>query len=283
MPIYTGSKSPPGGLHPTNATATTFNRLEPLLTVDQLKSRHLKGIPLTLKIKDPDTGKPYRIMDEELKDYIQSAVDEAEIETGLTLMPTKFKNKLPYQRQDFESLGYLQLPHRPIASIDSLTVRLSDESDVFTFPTTWIETANLIWGQINIQPLAFSGLDGANQVIGQDSATGTSVFFNNLWNRPWVAALFGVEYTTGFKDGLMPRVVNDLIGIIATMRVLSMIAAAYSQSTSTSLGIDGMSQSVGTPGPERFRVRIDELKEQRKLLNKKLKKIFGTSFVTGTV
>src|SRR5688572_6329697 len=283
MPIYTGSKGPPGALHPLNATSTVFNRLEPLLTVEQLKSRHLKGIPLTLKIKDPDTKQPYRIMDEELKDYIQVAVDEAEVETGLTLMPTKHENKLPYQRQDFDSLGYLQLPRRPIASIDKLTVRLSDGGDVFTFPTAWIETANLIWGQVNIQPLAFSGVDGANYVVGQESASGTSVFFNNLWNRPWVAALFGVEYTTGFKDGLMPRVVNDLIGIIASMRVLSMIAAAYAQSTSTSLGIDGMSQSVGTPGPERFRVRIEELKEQRKLLNKKLKKIFGTSFVTGTV
>jgi hypothetical protein len=285
MPIYTGSKGPPGSLYPPNAIATVLGRLEPLLTPDQLKSRYLKGIQLTLKIKDPDTGKPYKIMDEELKDYIDLAIDEAEQETGLTLFPTKFSNKLPYQRQDYEQFGYLQLPHRPISSIDSFTVKLADNSEIFRFPVEWIETANLIWGQLNIIPLAFQSIEGGGGVVGvnETGATGTAVFFNSLWNRPWVAAMLNVEYTTGFPDGMMPKSVNDLIGTIATMRVLSQIAAAYAGQTSVSLGIDGMSQSIGTPGPNRYQVRMQELADHRKLLVRKLKKAFGTSFVVGTV
>jgi hypothetical protein len=273
-----------GGQYPLDVTATSWGRLEPLLTPDLLKSRYLKGIPMTLKIKDVD-GKHFKITDDELKDYIELAVDEAENELQLTLMPTQVTQKLPFQRQDYEQFGYFQLSHRPISSIEALNVTLADGSDVFVFPPQWLETANLVAGQLNIIPLAFQGGQGGTGVIGGiDSAgSGTAVFFNSLWNRPWVAALFGVTYTAGFINGLMPKYVNNLLGCIVAMRVLSMIAAAYAGATSTSLGLDGMSQSVGTPGPNRYQVRMGELEKERALCVKKLKKQFGASFVVGTV
>jgi hypothetical protein len=261
-----------------NSVATPWGRLEPLITPDVLKSRFLKGIPLTLKVKDPETGKPYRITDDELKDYIEVAVDEAEQETHLVLMPTQFEEKLPYQRQDYDAFGYFQLSHKPVASIEALTVKLADNHEIFNFPLEWIETSNLIHGQVNILPLANTGI---NQPVAAGS--GTAVFFNNLWNRPWVSALFGVKYTAGFKDGLMPRSVNQLIGIIAAMQVLSQIAAAYAGQTSASLGLDGMSQSTSTPGPNRYQVRMQELKEQRIMLVKKIRKGYGSKFIFGTV
>lgn len=286
MADYSDSKKT-GALYPSNAAQTVLGRLEPLLTPEQLKSRFLKGISMVLKIKNPETGQPFTITDDELKDYIQKAADRAENETGLTLFPTKYKEKLPFQKQDYEQFGYFQLPNRPIASIDALTVRLSDGSDVFVFPLEWIEVANLIWGQLNILPLAFEGIQGGTGIVGGATASnpggGTAVFFNSLWNRPWVSALFGVEYTTGFPDGLLPEYVNELIGTIAAMRVLSQIAAAYAGSTSVSLGLDGMSQSIGTPGPQRYQVRMQELADDKKVMIKKLKKLFGTAWVVDTV
>lgn len=299
MPIYDGSNgqqpSKPAGAKdigegtqgqqwPENATATPWGRLEPLITPEQLKSRYLKGVQLVLKIMDPDTRKPFRITDDELKDYINRAVSVAEEETNLILMPTQFTEKLPFQKQDFEQFGYFQLPRRPVASVDALNVTLADGSDVFQFPTEWIETANLIHGQLNIIPLAFQSVIAGTGVIGGVNAGGgTAVFFNALWNRPWVAALFGITYTCGFKNGMMPQLVNDLIGVIVAMRVLSQLAAAYAYLQSASLGIDGMSQSVSTPGPQRFKIRMDELKEERALLVKKLKKYGGSKIFTGSV
>jgi hypothetical protein len=289
MPVYTGSKDAGtqsgSSQYPENAVATVFGRLEPLITPELLKSRFLKGISLTLKVKDLETGKPFKITDSELRDYIENAVDEAEQETGLLLMPTQVSDKLPFQKLDFEQFGYFQLPHRPIASIQSLAVRLADGSDIFTFPNEWIETANLVHGQLNLIPLAFQSITAGGQVIGSglDMGSGTSVFFNSLWNRPWLAALFDITYTVGFKDGMMPKMVNKLIGTIVAMQVLSQIAAAYANATSTSLGIDGMSQSVGTPGPERYRMRMEELKADRALLVRKLKKAYNGGIVSGTV
>lgn len=277
MPLYDGSKGPPGALYPTNATDSEFQRLEPLITPTLLKSRFLKGISMTLKVKDLETGKPFRITDEELADYIESAVCDAEDDTGICIMPTKFSDKLPYQRQDYEKMGYLQLPHKPISSIDSMTVKMSDGVPIFEFPMAWLETANLVAGQLNLIPLA-SGLISADA-----SSSGSALFFTSLWNMPWVAALFAVEYTTGFKDGLVPRSVNNLIGTIAAMRVLSQLAAAQSGQNSVSIGLNGMNQSVSGPGPDRYKTRMGELAEDRKRATKKIRKIFGTSFVTSTV
>lgn len=293
MPIYTGSKkagTADAGLgtqaqqYPEGASATPFSRLEPLLTVEQLKSRHLKGIPLMLRVKGDD-GKPVRFTDAELADYIDQAVTMAEELTHLIIMPTQFQEKLPFSKQDFEAFGYFQLPHKPIASIEALNVTLADNSDVFVFPIEWIETANLIHGQLNIVPLAFQGIEGGTGIIGGglSAGGGTAVFFNALWNRPWVAALFGITYTAGFRDGLLPKPVNRLIGVIAAMMTLTQIAAAYAHATSVSLGVDGVSQSVGTPGPQRYQVRMEELKAERDELVAKLKKGYGKKIFSTSV
>lgn len=267
------------------ATATGFRRLEPLITPTQLKSLWLKGIPMTLRVTDPDTGKPFRITDEELADYIDRAVSVAEEETGIVIMSTQFTQKLPFRKQDYEQFGYFQLEARPISSIEALNVTLADSSDVFEFPTEWLETANLVHGQLNIIPLAFQGIEGGTGVIGGgiNAGGGTAVFFNSLWNRPWVAALFGVTYTAGFLNNLLPKPVNDLIGVIAAMRTLSQIAAAYAHATSVSLGLDGMSQSVGTPGPARYQVRMGELEKERDLLVRKIKKRYSTKLIVSDV
>ena len=275
-----------GKQYPEGAAETKWGRLEPLLEPEQLVARQLWGIPLISKFKDLDTGKPMRITDDMLKDYIQLAVDEAEQETGLIIMPTRFQEKLSYQKQDYESFSYLQLPHRPVSSIETLSVTLADGSAIFEFPLMWVETANLIHGQLNLLPLAFQSGIGGTGIIGGDPGAGsggTAVFFNSLWSRNWVAALFGVSYTAGFINGMLPKAVNELIGCIAAMKVLSMLAATYARSTSQSLGIDGMSQGWSGPGPQVFALRMTELAAQRKLLVKKLKRQYATNFVSGTV
>lgn len=296
MPVYTGSKRAGAALldadgdvaaqatqYPVNANASAWGRLEPLLTPEQLKTRFLVGIPMVLKIRDPETKEFFKITDDMLKDYIELAVADAEEETSSVIMPTQFREKLPFHKQDFEQFGYAKLPRRPIASIEDFSVSLADGSDIFVFPPQWIETANLIRGQLNLIPLAFQGMYGGTGIVGAGGTQGSSAFFNSLWARPWVAALFGVSYTAGWKDGLVPKVINNLIGTIAAMRVLSIIAAAYAGSTSTSLGMDGMSQSVSTPGPQRYAVRIEELKADRALYTKKIKKNLGLKVFSGTV
>ena len=102
-------------------------------------------------------------------------------------------------------------------------------------------------------------------------------------HRPWIASFFEVIYTTGFKDGMVPRVVNQLIGVITAMEVLAMLATTYSRSTSASLSIDGLSQSQSTPGPDLFNDRLKILQDKRKFLVKKLQRQMGLGMFTGSL
>lgn len=281
MSDYSNSKSLPdgGATFPENAIATAWKRLEPLMTTDQLVTRYLFGIPLMSRMKDPRTGKPMVITDDMLKDYIQLAVDTAETECSIDIMPVQYSEKFAFDKAEYDQFGYFKCTHKPVHSIEKLAVTPSDNIDVFIVPLEWVETTFLTYGQVNIIPLT---LAITSTGITNSQAGGGSVFLNILGQKPWVPAFWSMWYTTGFANGMIPTIINDLIGTIAAMRVLSMLAATY-RTNSNSLSIDGMSQSVSTPGPQLFKVRLEELANDRKMLTNKVKKLFQQKFVVGNI
>lgn len=271
----------PGHVYPLNATVASHCELEPLITPDQLVTRHLFGIPLISRIVDPITGKPMVFTNDILKDYINRATQEAEVETQIDINPKKYHEKLPYVRPDFEAFGMMMLNHKPAHSLDFVSVQLADNTNIFQFPPQWLETANLIYGQINFIPLAFqSSVIGT--VVGSTNPQ-NAVFFNSLWNRNFVQALFGISYTTGFPNREVPIFINELIGTIAAIKVLSSLAATYARVTSTSLGLDGVSQAISGPGPLLFITRLQDLEKQRQLLVGRARAFFGSKIVLGSI
>lgn len=280
MADYTVSKPLPGAIAPQGAIATPWGRLEPLLTPEKLKIRHLLGIPLVTRLIDPQTKRAQTITDEMLKEFIQLAVNEAELDTDLTIMPTQYAEKLPYCRQDYDQYGYFKLTKHPVASLESLTIQLADGGDIFSFPLEWIEVGNMVYGQVNLVPIAYQTLtSGGYAGASTIGVGGNSVFFNNLWNRDWVPALMYFKYTSGFPNGMVPTYVNELIGIVAAMRVLSQLGAMNARVTSQSLGVDGLSQSVSGSGPQIYVQRLQELDTQRKFIVKKLRASYQSNFV----
>lgn len=279
MADYTNSKSGPGGVFPDNATETTWNRLEPLITAEQVRYRHLFGIPLVSAMKDPLTGKAQVMTDDLIKDTIDRSISMAESDTGLDIFPIRQKEKHPFDRNEFNSFGYFRVEHRPVATIDKVTMTPSNNVDIYSVPLEWVETAYLPRGQINIIPLFAA--TGYNSPV----ATGNvgAAFLAVLGSHQWVPAFWQIEYTSGFPDGLLPKIVNELIGTIAAMEVLGLLAATYAKSSSHSLGIDGMSQSVSTPGPALFDQRIGLLADKRKMLAKKLKTQYGLNLFSSNV
>src|SRR5579859_3543742 len=167
MPTYFPSDSKPAGAfdglerkqghqYPLEVAVDSWGSLEPLITVDKLKTRFLLGVPMTLRVKDPETGKPFKITDTQLAELIRVHVSTAEEETGLVIMPRQFVERKEFSRQDWESFGYFRVNHRPMASIEALNCSLSDGSVAFSFPTQWLEMGNATtMGQINVIPLAF--------------------------------------------------------------------------------------------------------------------------------
>ena len=280
MSNYSDSKRPPGAVWPDNAIESSFVQTEPLLTPEQLKKRFLFGLPLVSQIKDPVTNKQQQITDDILNDIIHGCVSQIETEFQIDIMPVKRREKQPYDRSEYDQWGYFMLDHRPVASLDRLTITPANGVDVYEIPKDWIETARMIQGQVNIIPI---GIGSVYQGLISSTPANGAWFLSVLQFTNWLPSYWQFEYTTGFPDGKVPRVVNEMVGCLASMEVLGMLGTTYAKSTSSSLGIDGMSQSIATPGPNLFQVRIQQLQEKYSKLGGRLRAMFGQNLFVDTL
>ena len=280
MSDYSDSKSGVGSLHPENGVAVDGERLEPLIDFDQVVSRHLFGIPLVSQMKDPNTGKPIVMSPESVVDIIEGAVRQVEECCHIDISPVQRKEKHPFDRAAYNSYGFFKVNHRPASSIERISVTPANGREVFSLPLDWVETAYLGRGQINIIPMTAAFIQGAYIPAG---TTGGVWFMHLLGNKFWVPAYWEILYTSGYPDTMVPRVLNDLVGTVAAQEILSMLAATYARNQGHSLGIDGLSQSVSTPGPNIFQTRMAELAEKRKRLEGKIKAKYGMKLFSSHV
>jgi hypothetical protein len=265
-----GSKPALGDLSPLGASDSSWNRLQPLIGPRELIRRHLMGIPLISGMRGID-GKAQRFDDPEyLKDMILEAVSLVETEVGIEIFPTQIVDKLAFDQAEFRQLGFFKLRHRPVASIESLTVTPSNGVDIYNVPLDWVEVSNLAVGQVNIIPLNISTVGGGFVPAAASQTGGAAFFLSVLSQRPWIPAFWKFTYTTGFPEGKLPTEVNQLVGVTAAMEVLSMLAATYTKSTGHSVSIDGLGQSLSL-NPQLFKIRMDDLAAKRMFLVGKVK------------
>jgi hypothetical protein len=285
MADYSESKSGIGAVYPINAIEDSWGHLEPLITPDQLKVRHLFGIPLISYQMDPVTRERQRMTDPILKDLIDRAVSLAETETHIEIMPRRHREKFPFDRQAYASLGYTMLPVHPVQSLDRLAVTASNGADLYVVPPDWVETAYIHTGQINIIPMTVAFQYGGymSPANGGMGSGGGSHFLAILGQNPWIPAYWQAEWTTGFPDGELPPVINELIGVIAAIEALGLLATTNARNSSHSVGMDGISQSISTPGPQIYDTRITLLTAQKEMLVSKLRTMYGTKLFTGVM
>jgi hypothetical protein len=281
MADYTDSKLGLGAIYPENKVDADWTDLEPLITPDLLRQIHLWGIPLVSAIRDPITNRPQVMDDPSIKRFILEAGALAEAESKLELFPKQYKETIEFDRCEYDMFGYIQLRHRPISSLESLMVVPSNEIPVYSIPLEWVSIGHLHLGQLNLIPLTMAIKTGV--MVPMTSSPGGAMFLSIFGNRPFIPSFFQAVYTTGFPNGLVPKIVNQYCGVIAAMEILSVLATTYSRSNSTSLSIDGLSQSISTPGMEIYKVRMGELSEKRRWLVGKLQAAFNMRFIVGNV
>lgn len=244
-------------------------RSEALLTPEKLRSRFLKGIPLTFPNGDT-------FSDDDLKDKIMLAINEAELLLNMTVTREGFRQKVPFDKSLYDAFIHVKTEHGPILTIERLHITSADRNSIFEIPPTWIETANFAKRLINVIPLLAAF--GVNSVQGSVSNAGIA-FLTIMGGLGWVPAYWEVQYTAGmsYKEGQVPVPVNELIGCIAAISLLSEIAPSNIYN-SQSLSQDGISQSSSGPGPRLYEIRINELEDKKKTIISKLKGIFSGKF-----
>ncbi len=280
MANYTDSKGPPGSVAPDNAIESANSQTEPVITAELLRQRFLFGLPLVSQIKDPITGKVQQITDYVINDIIQGSISQIETEFKIDVLPIKRRQKYPYDSHEYDAWGFFKLNHVPVATIDKLTITPANGLDVYEIPKDWIETAYAITGQINIIPI---GIGSVYQGLISSQPANGAWFLSVLSGSGFIPAYWQFEYTTGYPNGLVPRVINEMIGCLATIEILGMLGTTYAKSTSYSLGIDGMSQSISGPGPNLFQVRIEQLQAKYDKLGKRLRGFYGQKIFSDTI
>lgn len=268
---FTQTKNFGTAIYPVHAESTSglVRRAEPLLTPELFKSRFLKGIRLQFQNGDSFT-------DDELKDRISLAMNEAELLIGTTITREAFKEKAPFDYALYKAYIHVQSEHRPMISLEHLAIVSADGNNIFEIPPTWIETANFSKGLINVIPLLAAY--GVNSVQGAVGNAGIA-FLTVIDGLNWVPAYWQINYTAGLstKEGSVPLPINELIGTIAAIAILSEIGP-LNRWNSQSQSQDGISQSSSGPGPNLYVRRIEELEKKKEELTRKLKGMFSTRY-----
>jgi hypothetical protein len=273
MSDYTFTKEGLGRILPSNAIEVAWDDQEPLITPEKLVALHLFGIPLQSAMRNPITGKQDIMTPELVKEYIRQAVSLCEAEGKFSIFCKQHLEKQAFDRVQYQSFGYFQLRNRPVSSIERLTVTSSSEQAVYQVPLEWIDVGHLHNGQINILPLTMNIKEG--QVVPLLAGPGGSAMLNLFGSNHWLASFWEITYTSGFPEGKLPALLNQYIGVVAAMEILSMLASTHAKTTSTSLSMDGTSQSVSGPGPELYNASLERLASKRKWLKSRLQSVFG--------
>jgi hypothetical protein len=283
------SKEYIGGVYPVHALSVSnlLKRCEPMLSPEQLISRFLKGVPLVFPNGDGFTG-------DELKDRINLAMNESELLLGRNIPREQFVEKASFDYALYRSYIHIKSEHGPIISLERLAIVSSDNVNIFEIPSQWVESSNFSKNQINVIPLlaAFGSATVGGTLIAPGTAgasgAGAGIAFLSILNGgaggTQIPAYWEIRYTAGLTstDGKFPVVVNELIGCVAAIALLSEIGATFIH-TSQSQSQDGISQSSSGLGPRIYQLRIEELMAKRDELVKKLKGIFSNKFVISNI
>lgn len=275
MADYTDSKKMTTGVYPVHAKEASglYKRVESLVTPAKVRSRYLKGIPMTLPNGD-------KITDADLKDWIMLAFNDAELELNMPIDRTQFEDRLPFDRNLYNSYVHCKTLQGPIRSVDELAIQSSNGQNFFVIPAEWIDPGQFDKRQVNVIP--YSGNAIVPSSVGSGGAS--TFFLIQATGSRWIPSYWTIKYTAGLMNakGQLPEPVNDLIGIMAALKVLSILGPLY-HINSQSLSQDGISQSSSGPGVARFTTRLNELKEDKERLIAKIKGIFSRKYYVGSM
>jgi hypothetical protein len=234
-----------------------FDRYLPIPTAADMRRRSLFGIPLRSFL----TGQ--EVSDQTLEDYISEAISEIEHTLGLFITPVTFEERHDYSREmQFYAFGVCKVYHSPILNVEKYQLTFNNGIGI---PGS-LPLVDIPLEFIHVQPQ-----DGTVQLVPAQGVTISgfivSIYsglgyhaFNSQAISYWPGAVF-IKYRAGFERHKVPALLVSLIENLAAYRFLSSIGFLLFPYNSTSVGIDGTSQSVSTPGPLFLQARLNELEK----------------------
>lgn len=233
------------------------DRYMSLPTAADMRRRSLFGLPL----RSYFTGE--EVSDETLEDYIKQAISEIEHTLDLYITPVQFAERQDYSREmQFWSFGYLKVNHSPILSVNKYQLTFNNGIGVpGSLPLVDIplEFIHVQPSEGTVQLVPAQGVTISGFIVSIYSGLGYHAF-NSQAITNWPGAVY-IEYTAGFEKCKVPALLVGLIENLAAYKFLSSLGPILFPYNSTSIGIDGTSQSVGTLGPSFLQGRLADLEK----------------------
>lgn len=230
-----------------------FIRSESLVTVKDVKTRYLFGMDLT----DP---KGNMMPDETIQHAIDSAISYLEHKLDIMIIQTTFLETYDYRQQDYTNFNFLQLKKRPIAQLTSLKAKFPSNRELVQYPKEWFVVEKEA-GQIQLSPVegSFSGL-----IVTQGGSYVPLIY----GARSYWPHLFQVEYIAGFDADKVPVIINEMIGLQASIRIFEILGDMIIEPgiASETVGIDGASTSRQTTASAMFSGHSARIEAYRKQL-----------------
>lgn len=209
--------------------------------INEIRERVLFGIPLF----DSD-GNPFP--DSLLQSYLDSAISWAEQTLNVAIQPREIEEWHDFLRSDYVNWGFLRLHKKPVIEIESLELYYGDRP-MLTIPKNWIKLDH-VSGFVQIFP---TGGTSGGMIIDRSGALVLPIM-NGLNHVP---QMWKVKYKAGMTEpknmqaptrtDIHPNLIEVIykkasIGIVGVYGELIIGAGIANQS----IGIDGLSQSIGT-------------------------------------
>ena len=253
----------------------------------------VKAYMFGLQVVDPKTGKP--IGDEFYENAIQSAMAQVEQELDIAIFPRLEVEHQDYHSENFNSYMYTHVYKRPIIQVEKLQLELNGRG-MYSYPSRWWTVYNLS-GHIEIMPspLMMAGGGGGNSFMsGNVQPYPVSPIVRPGTGKTFAPQMIHVEYIAGLlprKHGAynrqheMPATMEKIILKVAVREIFELWGRLLIQPglASTSISIDGISQSMGTTQSAMYgavSADITQINADIAELKKALQGYFGGNFIT---
>jgi len=242
---------------PNTISDSGFTRLEPLITVQQLKERYLFGIPLT------DT-KGNTLPDTTIQHQINAALSSAEHVLDIVIAPATIKERYDYRALDYTHFNFIQLKKRPVQEITLLKAKFPNNKDLVSYPKEWYVLEKEA-AQIQLSPVegTFSGL-----IVTQGGSYVPLIYgTQSYWPH-----LFEIEYIAGFCADQIPIMINEIIGLQAALKVFEILADVVHGPglTGESVGLDGASVNKSLSASSIYSVYSARIESYRKTVKEQM-------------
>jgi hypothetical protein len=255
MGISNSPLNPPFPFMNSEQEQPSVTRYLPLPTAQTLKETSLFGIPL----KSALTGQT--ISDTTLNDYITKAISRLEHELNIFITPVAFEERHDYDREIWtQQYAWIKLNNSPILNCQSVQLSFGNGTPLpplVEFPLEFVYV-NGQEGAIRLVPVLGTATSGF-VLSSFAGAQFMALMAMGVFNFPGAVL---VKYRAGFEPDKVPAMVSGLIEKMAALMALSALGHLIFPYSSIGIGLDGTSQSVGTPGIQFLTGRIADLKEQ---------------------